>query len=187
METVASRDGTNIAFDRYGAGPPIILVGDAFQYRGFDPRTIELAKLLSSRFTVFHYDRRGRGDSGDSPPYDAQREIEDLEALLEAAGGSASVFGMSSGAALALDAATPSDAITSLAVYEAPFIVDEGRTPFPTDYLAQLSKLIAANRRGDAVKLWLRLVGVPAPPKPTTQLAGWLHGRNRSSGGSSCP
>jgi pimeloyl-ACP methyl ester carboxylesterase len=163
MGTVVSKDGTRIAFDRYGQGPPVVLVGGAFQYRAFDPRTAELAKLLSTDFTVLHYDRRGRGDSGDTAPYSLQREVEDIDALIAKTGGSASVFGMSSGAALALEAAARGAAITSLALYEAPFIVDDSRSPFPADYLPRLNALLAQDRRGDAVGLWLRLVGVPGP------------------------
>lgn len=125
METVRSKDGTVIAFDRSGEGPAIILVGGAFQYRAIDPRTAHLATLLAPRFTVFHYDLRGRGDSGDTAPYATEREVEDLEALITEIGGTAFGFGMSSGAALALDAAKRGLAITKLALYEPPFIVDE--------------------------------------------------------------
>src|SRR5438046_1107773 len=105
MEKTVSQDGTSIAFDRAGTGPALILVGGAFQYRAFDPRTAHLAALLAARFTTFHYDRRGRGDSGDTLPYTVEREVEDIAALIAAAGGTAFVFGMSSGAVLALDAA----------------------------------------------------------------------------------
>jgi pimeloyl-ACP methyl ester carboxylesterase len=163
MGTVISKDGTPIAFDDYGAGPPVVLVGGAFQYRAFDPRTAELARLLSARFRVFHYDRRGRGGSGDTAPHAVQREVEDLQAIIAGAGGPASVFGMSSGAVLALEAAARGTPITRLALYEAPFIVDDSRPPFPPDYLAQLNKFLALGRRGGAVRFWLRMVGVPAP------------------------
>jgi pimeloyl-ACP methyl ester carboxylesterase len=162
MNTVVSRDGTRIAFDRSGTGPPVVLVGGAFQYRAFDPRTTELARLLSADFTVFHYDRRGRGDSDDTAPYVVQREVEDIQALVAEAGGSASVFGMSSGAVLALEAAKKGTAVTGLALYEPPFIVGDSRAPFPPDHLARLNELLALGRRGDAVLFWLRLVGVPA-------------------------
>jgi pimeloyl-ACP methyl ester carboxylesterase len=149
-------------------------VGGAFQYRAFDPRTAELARLLSADFTVFHYDRRGRGDSGDTAPHAVQREVEDIQALVAEAGGSASVFGMSSGAVLALEAAARGTPVTGLALYEAPFIVDDSRPPFPPDHLAQLNKLLALDRRGDAVRLWLRLVGVPAVVVAVTRcLPAW--------------
>src|SRR5918994_5297065 len=103
MDKVTSSDGTAIAFDRYGAGPAVILVGGAFQHRAIDPQTAQLAKLLAGAFRVFHYDRRGRGDSGDTLPYAVEREVEDLAALIAEAGGAASVYGHSSGAGLALE------------------------------------------------------------------------------------
>jgi len=161
MRKVLSKDGTAIAFDQLGKGPAIILVGGAFQYRAIDPRTTQLAARLASQFTVFHYDRRGRGDSGDTPPYAVEREIEDLEALITEAGGTAFVFGMSSGAALSLEAANRLPAITRLALYEAPFIVDDSLRPFPVDFLTRLKELIAADRRGNAVKLFMAQVGTP--------------------------
>jgi pimeloyl-ACP methyl ester carboxylesterase len=105
MDTVTSRDGTTIAFDRSGHGPGVILVGGAFQHRAFDPRTAELAERLADHFTVLNYDRRGRGDSGDTPPYAVDRELEDLEAVIEEAGGSAFLYGSSSGGNLAITAA----------------------------------------------------------------------------------
>src|SRR5436309_1329240 len=105
MDKVTSNDGTAIAFDRYGAGPPVILVGGAFQHRAIDPNTAQLAQLLGREFTVFHYDRRGRGDSGDTLPYAVEREVEDIAALIDEAGGQAHLFGMSSGGALGLVAA----------------------------------------------------------------------------------
>src|SRR5262245_65931384 len=105
MSSVTSADGTTIAFDRAGSGPALVLVGGAFQHRALDPRTTQLAELLGAQLTVYHYDRRGRGDSDDTPPYAIKREIEDIAALIEDAGGSAYVFGMSSGGNLALRAA----------------------------------------------------------------------------------
>lgn len=97
MDTVTLRDGTTIAFDRSGEGPTVILVDGALQHRAFDPRTAELAAVLAEQFTVFNYDRRGRGDSGDTPPYAVAHELQDLEALIEEAGGSAFLYGSSSG------------------------------------------------------------------------------------------
>src|SRR5262245_8063641 len=105
MNTTESKDGTLIAFDRSGDGPAVILVGGAFQHRAFDPRRAGLAALLGKEFTGFHYDRRGRGDSGDTPPYAVERELEDLAALIDEAGGAASLYGSSSGGNLALAAA----------------------------------------------------------------------------------
>src|SRR5262245_59298753 len=122
----------------------------------------KLAPLLARHFAVFMYDRRGRGDSLDTKPYAVEREVEDLETLVKEAGGSVFVFGVSSGAALALEAANRGLPIKKLALYEAPFIVDDSRSPIPEGYLAQLNELIASDRRGDAVKLFMGLVGVPA-------------------------
>ena len=133
MERVISRDGTPIAFDRTGSGPAVILVDGAMCYRGFGPMPA-LAKRLAPDFTVYHYDRRGRGDSGNGDEYAVDREIEDLQAVLQAAGGSAHVFGASSGGALALEAARRLPGITSVAIYEAPFIVDGATPPDLTPY-----------------------------------------------------
>jgi pimeloyl-ACP methyl ester carboxylesterase len=163
MNTVTSKDGTTIAFDRSGEGPAIVLVGGAFQHRAIDPSTARLAELLAPNFTVYHYDRRGRGDSGDTAPYAVEREVEDIDALIQDAGGSASVFGMSSGAVLALHTAAAGLAITKLALYEPPFIVDDSRPPLPKDYRERLTALLAAGRRGDAVELFMtEAVGMPA-------------------------
>ncbi len=161
MQTVLSKDGAAIAFDKSGKGPPLILVDGALCYRASGPMG-PLAALLAPHFTVFTYDRRGRGDSGDSAPYAVEREVEDIDALIQEAGGSAFVYGISSGAALALEAANRGLAIRKLALYEAPFIVDDSRPPIPDDYLARLNGLIASDRRGDAVRLFMKLVGVPA-------------------------
>jgi pimeloyl-ACP methyl ester carboxylesterase len=161
MEHVISKDGTKIVFDRSGEGPPIILVGGAMNTRSFGPNG-SLAPLLAERFTVVNYDRRGRGESGDSQLWAVEREIEDIDALVEAAGGSASAYGISSGAALALEAANRGLAIEKLALYEAPFVVDGSRPPVPDDYLARLEGLVASGRRGDAVRLFMR-EGVDLP------------------------
>jgi pimeloyl-ACP methyl ester carboxylesterase len=178
MNTVISQDGTTIAYDRSGDGPALILVGGAFQYRAFDPRTGQLAELLAPHFTVYHYDRRGRGDSGDTAPYAIEREIEDVAALVEEAGGSAYLFGMSSGAPLALDAVAHALPITKLAVYEAPFIVDDSRPPVHEEYLSRLTEFVSTGQRGDAVTLFLtEAVGVPAeyvaPMRDTPMWAGF--------------
>jgi uncharacterized protein YndB with AHSA1/START domain/pimeloyl-ACP methyl ester carboxylesterase len=160
---VTSEDGTRIAFDRSGGGPAVILVGGAFQHRAIDQRTTRLAALLSQHFTVFHYDRRGRGDSGDTMPYSVQREIEDLEALIEGAGGSAYVFGMSSGAVLALRAAARGLEIKRLALYEPPFNSgDAGAHRASEGYTGQLTDLLSEGRRGDAVAFAMMTFGAPA-------------------------
>jgi pimeloyl-ACP methyl ester carboxylesterase len=158
MSKVISADGTPIAFDRTGQGPAVILVASALADRS---DAAKLAGLLAERFTVINYDRRGRGDSGDTSPYAVEREVEDLDALIQTAGGSASVFGSSSGAVLALRAAASGLNITRLAVYEPPFRVDG--QPLPPGFKVQLEQLLAADRRGDAVKHWMRTdMGVPA-------------------------
>ena len=161
MSTVTSADGTTIAFDRLGSGPPVILVAGAFNTRS---TTAPLAAALQDDFTVLNPDRRGRGDSSDTPPYSIAREIEDIEALIDAAGGSAGVFGYSSGANLALQAAANGAPISKLALYEPPFLVDDSRPPLPADFPEQLAELVAGGRRGDAVELYqTTAVGIPEP------------------------
>jgi pimeloyl-ACP methyl ester carboxylesterase len=161
MSTVSSADGTTIAYTREGHGPPLILVDGALCSRSFGPMP-KLAGQLSQHFTVYTYDRRGRGDSGDTQPYAPQREVEDLEALAAVAGDAVSVHGTSSGAALALEAAKRVGSIARLVIYEPPFIVDDSRTPMPEDWLPRLEQLVAQNRPGDAVKMFMRFVGAPA-------------------------
>jgi pimeloyl-ACP methyl ester carboxylesterase len=136
------------------------VVDGALCYRAWGPSR-PLAAELSRRFTVFTYDRRGRGESGDTAPYALDHEIEDIQALVHEAGGSAHVYGISSGAVLALEAAGRGIGIESLVLYEPPFIIDDSRPPFPADYASQLETFLAANRRGDAVRLFMRQVGVP--------------------------
>ena len=131
MNIVVSRDGTEIAFDRLGEGRPVILVSGASVDR---TSNASLAELLSSDFTVFNFDRRGRGDSGDTQPYSVEREIEDIAATVDEAGGSAGLYGSSSGAALALQAAARDIPITKLALWEPPFILDESRRQ-PADHV----------------------------------------------------
>jgi pimeloyl-ACP methyl ester carboxylesterase len=161
MRTVRSSDGTSIAFDQVGEGQPLILVDGAFCSRAFGPMP-KLAPFLAQDFTVVSYDRRGRNDSGDTKPYAVDREIEDLDALIHEVGGSAFVYAVSSGAALALRAAAAGLHITRLALYEPPFMVgDIGHRP-PADHHAQLTQLVAAGRRGDAVKFYMKdVIGMP--------------------------
>lgn len=169
MKTAKSKDGTSIAFDRSGSGAALLLVDGALCHRGFGPMPA-IAKLMASHFTVFNYDRRGRSQSGDTPPYAVEREIEDIEALIQEAGGSAYVFGASSGAALALEAAARLKTIRKVALYEAPFFFDDLHPPRPKDYLARMSALIAADRRGDALKLFMKTVGTPGIAVAVMQL-----------------
>jgi pimeloyl-ACP methyl ester carboxylesterase len=159
-KTVTSADATTIAFDQFGAGAPIITAAGAFNDRS---TTDPLARALARQFMVVNYDRRGRGDSGDAPRYAVEREIEDLDALIAEVGGSAAVFGYSSGATLALRAAAAGLAITKLALYEPPFVVDDSRPRPPADLNEELAKLISADRRGDAVELFqTEVIGMPA-------------------------
>jgi len=162
MKTIQSADGTIIAFDQLGEGPALILVGGALEYRAMDSETAQLAPLLAEHFTVFHYDRRGRGDSTDTPPYAVEREIEDIDALITEAGGSAFVFGISSGAALALEAAIKwGDKVKKLAMYEAPYNDDEAARQAWKAYRKQLADVLAHGRRDDALTLFMLLVGMP--------------------------
>jgi pimeloyl-ACP methyl ester carboxylesterase len=155
MEKVTSKDGTDIAYDRSGQGPAVILVLGAFNDRATGA---PLARFLENRFTVFNYDRRGRGESGDTGPYAIEREIEDLDALIKQAGGSAFVFGYSSGATLALRAAAHGLVISKLALYDPPPAGAKAGLLAP-----QLAALIAAGRRGEAVELFqTEAVGIPA-------------------------
>jgi pimeloyl-ACP methyl ester carboxylesterase len=158
---VASKDGTRIAFDRSGQGPALILVGGALSDRaGGAP----FAERLAPHFTVFNYDRRGRGDSGDTPPYAVEREIEDIDALIDEAGGAAFVYGKSSGAVLSLHAAHALHTkIRKLALYEPPFIIDDARPPAPQEYVQRVNDMVDAGRRGDAVAFFMTdVVGMPA-------------------------
>lgn len=158
--TVRSSDGTAIAFERSGDGPAVVLVSGALGNRRSNA---PLAALLAAHFTVFNYDRRGRGDTGDRPPYAVERELEDLHAVIDQAGGTACVFGASSGGNLALEAAAHGLAIAKLALWEPNFLVDDTRPPLPHDYVQQLTELVSSGRRGAAVELFLtKAVGLPA-------------------------
>jgi pimeloyl-ACP methyl ester carboxylesterase len=160
MKTVTSQDGTSIAYDQVGTGSTLILVGGALQHRAFDKPTAELADLLAPHFTVIHYDRRGRGDSGNTLPYAVEREIEDLDALIDAGGGSAFVYGISSGAALGMAASLRlGDKIKKLVMYEVPYNADLTARQAWVDFTRQLKELLVANRRGDAVALFLQKLG----------------------------
>lgn len=161
MSKVISKDGTEIAYETSGTGLAVILVEGALGYRSFGFMS-HLAELLAPTFTVYTYDRRGRGDSGNSRPYAVEREIEDIEALIDKAGGSAFVYGISSGACLALEAAMQLGAkIRKLALYEPPYNSDKASLPTWMEYRKKLAELLAANRRGDAVVLFMQFVGTP--------------------------
>jgi pimeloyl-ACP methyl ester carboxylesterase len=162
METVRSADGTPIAYDQSGHGPLLIMVGGAMTARRSGTRP-QLAGLLADHGTVIDYDRRGRGDSGDTQPYTPRREIEDIEALIDAAGPAACLYGHSSGGCLALDAAAQlGPKVSKLAIYEAPYNDDPAMARPWVQYLEQLAEALAADRRGDAVALFMRYVGIRA-------------------------
>jgi pimeloyl-ACP methyl ester carboxylesterase len=156
MNHVTSKDGTPIAYDRQGSGPAVILVGG-----GLDDgaENVPLAAELARSFTVYNYARRGRAGSGDTLPYSLEREIEDLEALIAEAGGSAHLYGVSSGGALALEAAAAGVAVDRIGVYEVPYSIGEERRW--REYTEQLAAALAAGDRGGAVELFMRVAGAP--------------------------
>ena len=160
--TTRSSDGTVIAYETRGYGPPLILVDGALCSRAMGP-SAKLAEVLAGQFTVVRYDRRGRGESTDQPLYSPEAEVDDLAALIAAVGGEAYLCGFSSGAVLALDAAAAGLPITGLALYEPPFIVDDSREPAAPDYTDRLNALLEQDGRADAVRLFMRHVGMPAP------------------------
>jgi pimeloyl-ACP methyl ester carboxylesterase len=170
MQTVASKDGTKIAYDQAGSGPTLILVGGMFEQRAFDSETAKLAlqPLLAKRFTVIHYDRRGRGDSADTLPFAVEREIEDIETLIDKVGAPAYVFGISSGAALAFEAALKlGNKVKKLALYEPPYNDDADARSAWVGFRKDLDTAIGEGRNADAVGLFMSLLGMPAD-----QLAG---------------
>lgn len=161
MPTVTSADGTTIAYERTGTGPALVLVDGAMCYRAAGPMR-PLAALLQRHFTVFTYDRRGRGESTDTTPYAVAREVEDLQALIAAAGGEVSAYSMSSGGALLLAAAAAGAGIGKLALYELPFVADFVDRAGIKEYTERLHELLDAGRNGDAIALFMTYVGVPA-------------------------
>jgi pimeloyl-ACP methyl ester carboxylesterase len=173
---VISKDGTTIAFDQSGKGSALILVGGAFEQRAMDSETAQLAALplLSQHFTVIHYDRRGRGDSTDTLPFAVEREIEDISALIDEVGGSAFVFGISSGAALAMEAAINlGDKIKKLAMYEPPYNNDKDFGQALRDFRTRHKEAIAEGRRGDAVAHFLTFMGAGDHLDHIRQLPMW--------------
>ncbi|WP_377272778.1 alpha/beta fold hydrolase [Peterkaempfera sp. SMS 1(5)a] len=158
MKRAVSKDGTAIAYRRDGDGPPVVLVSGATCTHGTE---LPLAAELSDRHAVHVYDRRGRGESGDTAPYAVAREIEDLAAVIDAAGGEAAVYGISSGGALALEGAASGLPISCVAVYEVPYRTDPAAAAGAAEYTAELGRLLAADDRAEAVELFLRQVGMP--------------------------
>jgi pimeloyl-ACP methyl ester carboxylesterase len=177
MTHVISKDGTRIAYERMGSGPAVVLIDGAMCSRAFGPMP-KIAALLKDHFTVYLYDRRGRGESGDTQPYSKAREVEDIDALVRAAGGSAFAVGLSSGAALALEAAASGLRIEKLAVYEPPFMPDDAARHAQADHEGKLKALLAAGERGAAVKYFMRdMVSVPAPFVLMMQLMRGMWGK----------
>jgi pimeloyl-ACP methyl ester carboxylesterase len=159
---LTSADGTSIAYDRIGTGAqPVIFVAAAVVHRAIDSETPQLAELLGDYTTWYIADRRGRGESGDTLPYSIDREIEDIRALIELAGGSAALFGYSSGAVLALDAAARDIGVTKVAIYEPPLQRDDGARPNDDPYLTELRGILASGDRAAAVARFARMTGMP--------------------------
>jgi pimeloyl-ACP methyl ester carboxylesterase len=162
MSFVTSSDGTTIAYERSGTGPALVLVDGAMCHRAGGPMR-PLAEALRDRFTVYAYDRRGRGESSDTQPYAVEREIEDLQAVIAAAGGEAGVYAVSSGGALAIRTAAVEPGMTRMALYEPPFLAEVGDDGPIEAYTRDLDALLAAGRRGDAVARFMAHVGIPDP------------------------
>jgi pimeloyl-ACP methyl ester carboxylesterase len=162
MHTTTSADGTTIAYDVYGEGEPIIMVEGAFCGRHFGP-TAKLAAELGNQFRVYHYDRRARGDSSPSTDYRLERELEDLRAMIDVAGGKAGLVGFSSGACLTLEAAAAHLPLTRVAFYEPPYMVGPKARKVPASYREDVQKLVADGRNGDAVAYFMtKLIGMPS-------------------------
>ena len=173
LKHAIAKDGTAIAYERTGSGPALILVDGALCSRSFGPMP-KLAPLLAPHFTVYTYDRRGRGQSGDTQPYSKEREVEDIAALIQEAGGSAFLLGLSSGAALALEAAASGLDIRKIAAYEPPFVGDSGQQS-GAEHEPRLKAFIAEGNRGGAVKYFMReMVGMPAPAVFMMRLMPWI-------------
>ena len=161
--TATSADGTTIAYEVSGSGPALVLVDGAMCHRELGPSR-GMAAALAGSFTVCAYDRRGRGGSGPgSTTYTPEREVEDMVAVVEAVGGHAHVFSASSGAALALEAARQGAPLDRLIAYEAPFVVDDTRPPNDPRLPERVQEMVDRGRRAEAVRTFLRTVGVPSP------------------------
>ena len=173
MTRVVSKDGTSIGFERTGRGPALILVDGAMCRMAFGP-SAKLAKVLASHFTVYRYDRRGRGESGDTGPYAPEREVDDIAALIAHAGGSASLLGLSSGGALALHAAAAGLAVDKVIAYEPPYVDVDG-TRGAKRHEVRLRELVASGQRGDAITYFMRdMVGAPAFVAVMMKLMPWV-------------
>lgn len=162
MTTVTSKDGTNIAYTKSGSGPALILVDGALCYREFGPAK-PLAKLLEDHFTVYIYDRRGRGESGDTKPYALEKEVQDIEALVDMISEPVYLFGQSSGGSLVIETANQlGSKVSKFAVYETPYFLDDSRESLPADFIERLRKNTAASNNSESVKMFMKLVGTPS-------------------------
>lgn len=163
MATAISKDGTKIAFEKIGSGPAVILVNGAMSYRrAFDTTLEDLAELLGEHCTVYDYDRRGRGESTNTRPFTKVREIEDIQALVEEAGGEAMLVGFSSGGAVTLETTAVTPGVTKAFIYEVPFIVDDSRQPLD-DYEGHTTKLVAEGKLDELLEYFVTVVaGIPA-------------------------
>ncbi|HEU4326137.1 MAG TPA: alpha/beta hydrolase [Roseiflexaceae bacterium] len=161
MNTIRSKDGTTLAYDVYGSGPPLISITGASCFRSFMP-VVQDAKAFAKEFTVYNYDRRGRGDSTDTLPYAVEREVEDIEALIDAAGGRASLYGHSSGAVLALEAALRlGDKIDRVVMYDPPYVHDEVEKAQYNTLSQQVHRLLQDGNNAQAMTTFLKGIGMP--------------------------
>ena len=161
---MTSADGTTIAYTSWGDGDLVVLIDGATAHRATTPENAATAELLKDEFQVISYDRRGRGESGDTAPYAVEREFEDLAALIEQAGGGrpATLYGWSSGGTLALNAVQAGLPVARLVLWETPVIVDDAHPPLPADYVERLDAAVAEGRPGDAVALFMTAIaGMP--------------------------
>jgi len=173
MSGVRSQDGTRIACERSGSGPPIIIVDGDLCSRAFGPSP-KLAPLLAQHFTVITYDRRGRGASGDAPQYSAEREVEDIAALIQEAGGGVSLLGLSSGGALALEAAASGLSVDRVIAYEPPYVDVNGQGGGAA-HEQRLKQLLAEGDRGGAVKYFMKdMVGAPSAMVVMMRMMPWI-------------
>ncbi|MFA5943418.1 MAG: alpha/beta hydrolase [Candidatus Thermoplasmatota archaeon] len=157
---VTSKDGTQIGYDKLGQGPPLVIVNGALSVRTF-VFARKMAEAIAQQFTVYNYDRRGRGDSSDTQPYSVQREVEDVAAVCKAAGGKPLVVGFSSGAALAIEAAASGVPMAGLFAYEPPYVGVDPADKTDPEFRQKLDTFIAAGKRDEAVAFFMRTVGVP--------------------------
>lgn len=161
MNSTQSKDGTTLAYDVYGSGPALIFITGASCHRSFKP-VVDDAKVLATSFTVYNYDRRGRGDSGNTLPYSLEREIEDIEAMIDVAGGTAYVYGHSSGAVLALEAALRlGGKVRKVAMYDAPYVHDEQEKVEYHQLSQTVQKLLDDGNNAEAMRTFLKGIGMP--------------------------